>query len=586
MIETPNSLLPVKKPVRLSAAAAMSLPRWGILLLSLLYILPGLIGRDPWKNADAIGFGVMWTMAEGSINDWFWPNVSGLPIPNSGPLTFWIGAICIKLFGWLLGAPMAARIATILFFLLGAVSIWKTANLLGQRADAQPMRLAFGGQPDTTAYGRMLADSALLIYLGSLGLLTHSHETSIEALFVALIAYVMYRCTRYINLPSVKNACMLGVASGFLMLTNGFVVPVGLYCCLVVGIFFIHPPRQRHFRNLAIAVVISAFIIAVWWAISSIVQPYGGSPFGNWLEWSAEQFTVPTVQSISFFFKKGIWFFWPAWPFACWAIYAWRRQWKTAAHILMPLLLTITFAILAFCSPLDDTGLLTFIPPLSVLAALGLPTMKRGAINAIDWFSVMALTVIALFIWVAWLARHTGWPTGIAKNAIKLAPGFTPEFSLAATVIAFCATLAWFAVVYWRISRKPSVLMRAVVLSSGGVMLCWILLATLWMPWINYSKSYAGIAVEMAQKMPEKMSCVSSNTSAAQRASFAFFGQVHFEKFGGESCPYLLIKDSVPKRHRPKAPERYEGKKLIWEGHRPSDREERFRLYYSGKKQK
>ena len=69
MIETPNSLLPAKKPVRLSAAAAMSLPRWGILLLSLVYILPGLIGRDPWKNADAIGFGVMWTMAEGTVND-------------------------------------------------------------------------------------------------------------------------------------------------------------------------------------------------------------------------------------------------------------------------------------------------------------------------------------------------------------------------------------------------------------------------------------------------------------------------------------------------------------------------------------
>ena len=191
MIEAPESLIPPKKPVRLSAAAAMSLPRWGILLLSLIYILPGLIGRDPWKNADAIGFGVMWTMAEGSIDDWFWPNVVGAPFPNSGPLTFWVGAICIKLFGWLLGAPLAARVSTVLFFLLGSVSIWKTANLLGQRADAQPMRLAFGGQPDTTAYGRMLADCALLIYLGSLGLLIHSHETSIEALFIALVAYVM-----------------------------------------------------------------------------------------------------------------------------------------------------------------------------------------------------------------------------------------------------------------------------------------------------------------------------------------------------------------------------------------------------------
>lgn len=581
MMDTPNSLIPSKKPVRLSAAAAISLPRWGILLLCLIYILPGLIGRDPWKNNDAADFGTMWTMAEGTFNDWLWPNVMGLPTAESGPLTFWIGAICIKLFGGVLGAPIAARIATILFFLLGASSIWKTANLLGQRADAQPMHLAFGGQPDTAAYGRMLADSALLIYLGSLGLLIYSHETSVNALFVALIAYVMYRCTRYINLPSVKNACMLGVVFALLVLTNGFIVPVGLYLCLIIGIFFIHPPRRRHFRNLIIAFIISIWIIAIWWSLLELIQPYGSSPYDEWINWNMEQITWPSLQTLSIFAKKSVWFFWPAWPFACWAIYAWRHQWKTAAHVIMPLLFTVTFTILALFSSLnDDTNLLTFIPPLSVLAALGLPTMKRGAINAIDWFSIMALTLIALFIWIAWCARHTGWPTSIARNAIKLAPGFVPELNIPVTVIAFCTTLAWLALVYWRISRRPSVLMRAVVLSSGGIMHCWILLATLWMPWINYNKSYAGIAHEMAQQMPEKLSCISSNTTPAQRASFAFFGQVRFEKFGHESCAYQLIKDRVPKRHRPKSPKMYDGRYLIWEGHRPSDREERFRLYY------
>ncbi len=586
MADLPNSLIPSKKPVRLSATAAISLPRWGVLLLCLLYVLPGLIGRDPWKNTDAADFGVMWTMAEGGISDWLWPNVVGLPSAESGPLTFWIGAICIKLFDWLLGAPMAARIGTILFFALGALSIWRTGYLLGQRNDAQPMHLAFGGQPDSTAYGKMLADSALLIYLGSLGLLTYSHETSVEALLVALIAYVMYRCTQYINLPSIRNTGMLGLAFGLLILTNGFIVPIGLYICLISGVFFIKRSRRRHFRNLVISIIISVVIVAVWWGILTAAKPYGGSPFEAWLDWNADQLAFPSLESISLFFKKGIWFFWPSWPFACWAIYAWRRQWKTAAHVIMPLLFLVAFVILAFCSPLKDAGLLVFIPPLSVLAALGLPTMKRGAINAIDWFSVMVLTLIALFIWIAWLARHTGWPAGIAKNAVKLAPGFVPEISLIATAIALCATVGWGLLVYWRLSKQPSVLWRAVVLSSGGVILCWTLFATLWMPWINYSKSYAGIATEMSQKMPEKMSCISTDATPAQRASFAYFGNVRFEKFGGENCSYLLIKDRVPKRHRPKTPVEYDGKHLIWEGHRPSDREERFRLYYSGKEQK
>lgn len=577
----PSCLIPPVKPVRLSAAATLTLPRWGILLLCMLYILPGLIGRDPWKNSDAADFGVMWTMAQHGWQDWLLPNISGLPVPGSGPLTFWIGAIFIKLFGTILGAPMAARLATLCFFLIGAYSIWHTAYLLGRHTEAQPMRLAFGGQPEALAYGRVLADGALLIYLGSLGLLMHSHETSIEALFVALAAFTLYRCTCYIDSPSIKNACLLGFALGAIALTNGLVTPSGLYICFLVCLFFCKPPRLKHVINLLVSFTITLFIIVLWWFTLKQALPYGNTPFPAWLSWNATQIGLPTFDSLGFFFRNGIWFFWPAWPFACWAIYAWRRQWRSI-HVLVPLLFTITFLVLAFFNPQkEETVLLSFLPPLAILAALGLPTMKRGAINAIDWFSVMTLTLCALFIWLAWFARHTGWPAGIAKNAIKLAPGFLPEFSLPVTAFAACATLGWFVLVYWRISKQPSVLWRAVVLSTGGVILCWVLLATLWLPWINYSKSYAGIATEMANHIHNKNLCISSNISGAQRASFAYFGDLRFEGIDPESCPYLLLGDKVPKYRRPVSPKTYNNMKLIWEGHRPSDRSERFRLYKS-----
>jgi len=87
------------KPVRLAAAATLALPRWALYALGLLYILPGLIGREPWKNDDAASFGVMWTMAHGSWQDWLWPNIAGLFVPDEGPLAFWLGALGIKLFG-------------------------------------------------------------------------------------------------------------------------------------------------------------------------------------------------------------------------------------------------------------------------------------------------------------------------------------------------------------------------------------------------------------------------------------------------------------------------------------------------------
>ncbi|MHA0110711.1 hypothetical protein ACXYUI_26640, partial [Klebsiella pneumoniae] len=115
-------------------------------------------------------------MAHGNLADWLTPNVAGLPLPAESPLAYWFGAICIKLFGWLLGDPLAARVSIIGCFLVGSLSIWYTTYVLGRRAEAQPLKLAFGGQPEPKDFGRTLADGAFLIYLGFLGLLLHSHE--------------------------------------------------------------------------------------------------------------------------------------------------------------------------------------------------------------------------------------------------------------------------------------------------------------------------------------------------------------------------------------------------------------------------
>ena len=206
--------------------------------------------------------------------------------------------------------------------------------------------------------------------------------------------------------------------------------------------------------------------------------------------------------------------------------------------------------------------------------------MKRGAINAVDWFSVMTLTFCAGFIWLGWIAKQTGWPAWLARNAFKLAPGFKPEFNLIAFLIALAATASWFALVQWRIARRPSVLWRAVVLSSGGVILCWTLMMTLWLPWINYYKSYAGVAQQIAQHIPAMKGCVDSNVGPSQRASFAYFGQVPFARFNDTRCDYLLLQDDNRSKADAQIIQRGNAHwEMLWEGRRPSDRDERYRLY-------
>jgi 4-amino-4-deoxy-L-arabinose transferase-like glycosyltransferase len=255
------------------------------------------------------------------------------------------------------------------------------------------------------------------------------------------------------------------------------------------------------------------------------------------------------------------------------------------------------------CDPVPENGdLLKLLPLMALMAAFGLPTVKRGTINAIDWFSVMVLSLLGTMIWLFWIAKLTGWPAQLAKNALKLVPGFKPEFGIVAFIVAAATTVGWFVLVHWRLSRQPSVLWRAVVLSSGGLIMLWVLLMTLFLPDLNYSKSYASVAQQIAARLPANADCIESNVGPAQRASFAYFGHLPFTGVDGGKCSYLLLQDSLKKTAedgygdgaRRSVLQTGEGQRggnvvledfrprdwtLLWEGRRPSDRDERFRLF-------
>lgn len=580
------------KPVRLPASATLTLPRLGLFVLCLLYIFPGLIDRDPWKlNEDAASFGIMWTMAHGTWQDWLWPHIVGLPMPEQGPLSYWIGALCIKLFGWLMGDAAAARLSGLLFFVLGAAAVWYATFALGRRAEAQPLQLAFGGQPEPEDFGRTLADGTLLFYLGSLGLLIHSHLTTPVTLQVSLIALALYVAIRLFDPPNAKDstskfpafkfaiftfhevkfALLLGITFGLLILTRGWSVPVTLWISCLLFALLRCPKLIAHLVLLTFPIAVA--IAALWLVNGKLLAPFNSSPYSAWMLWNWHELAWPTLDSVYYFIKYSAWFTWPAWPFAGWALYAWRKQ-MAALHIALPLIFLVMLIALAFCSPhAEQSSLIPLIPPLSILAAFGLPTMKRGAINAVDWFSVMAFSLLAIFIWLNWIAMQTGWPAKLHHNVFKAVPGFAPQFSPLAFAIALISTCAWLKLVHWRIARHPGVLWRAVVLSSSGVILCWLLAMTLWMPWIDYRISYQSLAHEIAAQLPSQYNCIETNITPSQRASFAYFGQIHFSDFDVKHCDYFLAQDRAPK------PLNYPSSEPIWEGHRASDKTDRFMLF-------
>ena len=66
-------------PALVSQQAVRRVPRLALLLFCAAYVLPGVFGRDPWKNADLSAVGYMLSLARGQ-SDWLAPSLGHLPV--------------------------------------------------------------------------------------------------------------------------------------------------------------------------------------------------------------------------------------------------------------------------------------------------------------------------------------------------------------------------------------------------------------------------------------------------------------------------------------------------------------------------
>ncbi|MCZ8075148.1 MAG: hypothetical protein O9341_13560, partial [Paucibacter sp.] len=108
-------------PAIVAERSAQRLPRLALLLFCAAYVLPGLFGRDPWRNADLSAFGFMASIAQGSA-PWWQPAIAGIPA-EGGPLPYWVGAAAIKALPFV-DAAFAARLPYALMLVLVLVLVW------------------------------------------------------------------------------------------------------------------------------------------------------------------------------------------------------------------------------------------------------------------------------------------------------------------------------------------------------------------------------------------------------------------------------------------------------------------------------
>jgi hypothetical protein len=168
----------------------------------------------------------------------------------------------------------------------------------------------------------------------------------------------------------------------------------------------------------------------------------------------------------------------------------------------------------------------------------------------VDWFTLLFFSAGAIIIWTVWLSMHTGVPAQPAINVSRLAPGFVPEFSALAFGIALLATLAWANLVKWRTGRHQSVLWKSMALPAGGATLCWLLIMTLWLPVLDFARSYAPLVAKVGSMMGETQCVHFYGLTRAQGAAFEYHGQLRLmpaplkhakTPTPSSECPWMIV---------------------------------------------
>lgn len=529
-------------PAIVAERDAERLPRVLLLLLCAAYVIPGVFGRDPWRNADLTAFGFMASIAHGDA-PWWRPAIAGIPA-EGGPLPYWLGALAIKALPFL-AEPVAARLPYALVLVGVLVAVWYACFHLARTEAAQPVAFAFGGEAQAVDYARALADGALLALMATLGLLRLGHETTPELLQLLAASVYLYGLAAAPFRPRRARAAVL-LALPALAASGAPAVACALG---LLGVLLNHRSAYDEAKSLRLWLLgsLALAVLAAW-------------VFRGWA-WRV----APTLD-IGSLLRLLAWFCWPAGPLALWTLWRWRHH-GLRRHIAVPTMAMLVPLVACVAMDGADSALLLALPPMAILAAFALPTLSRSISAAVDWFCLFIFTALALFGWLYYLSMHTGWPARPLANLNKLAEGFEPKFSLVALVMAVAATGAWLALVRWRTARHRHALWKSMALPAGGVALAWLLIMTLLLPPLDYARSLQPLVSRIKAHLPANARCLAApGQSLPTLAALEWHGGWQVQGRGtleGTTCPYAVVSagQSVPP-----------GWQVIAQVRRPTDR--------------
>lgn len=553
---TTSSLLNTKA---LSLAHDHGVSGWFFFVLVVAYLLPGIIGHDPWKQDETYIFGIIHHLL--NTGDWVVPTVAGEPFMEKPPLYYWVGAGFAKLFSPWLSFHDAARFATGLFMVISCGALeWSG-------------RLWWG-----VGRGRI----AVLAFLSCLGLILHSHMMLtdipvITGLAVSLCGFALMRQ------QAIKAGVVLGLGVSIGFLAKGVLAPG------VIGLTAILLPigfknwRTRHYGlGLLVALVVALPSLFIWPTALYLRSP---TLFMEWF-WMNNVgrflgFSVPVLGAAhpaGFWWINIPWFTFPALPLAVCSLWQYRREClKTEAFQVGVLVSGIFMAILTVSASARSIYALPMLAPLSLLAVPALSALSERVNRWWDWSARIIFGVLASIVWFVWGYKIL---KGVSPDWAILTKHLPPEFVDHAYWGRFSLALGITGLAIYVMLKLPKIQARGVVSWVMGLSLFWGLIAMLWMPWLDYAKSYRSVFNAMQMQLPKQYRCVeSSGLGESERAMLRYvlgINTLRREVVLHPDCDVLLVDgfaESPPKDVDSKQWRR------VWEGARPGDTRERLWLF-------
>jgi 4-amino-4-deoxy-L-arabinose transferase-like glycosyltransferase len=517
---------------------------WLLLLLTFVWLWPGILGHDPWRPVEPYVNAVVTDMLSGG--SWLIPSIHGEPYLESPPLYYWVAALFARLFSpWLLPEHDAARLATPFFMAIA---------------------LTFAGGAGRELIGRRHGRSVVLALIGCIGLIVTGHQMTPAVAGFAGFAAAFYALAVALSAPGLAGALLaLGLVVSFL---SSSLLEVALIVLVALMLPAFSAWRNKQYAiTLTLALLLALPACALWPWLFAKAAPLA---FQAWWRDSALA-PLSTLGHIALFHEIGyypgvvFWYAWPAWPLAGWTLYRYRNL--DQPMLQLPLMFFgVILILLTLSSRQNPEYALPLLLPMAVLAAVELDTLRRGAAAFFNWFGLMTFGFFGLLVWAGWAAMNFGWPPKLAERATYFSPFYHPQVSVAATLAALIATAVWL----WAVTRRHLRGRQALTNWAAGVTLFWGLAMTLWLPWLDATRSYRPVVESMLQVMPKQAaSCLAVRRDDwLGRISWEYFGGLKLKPFDRAEpahCNYWL-----ELRHSDQA-FAIPGWHVLWRGKRPRD---------------